>query len=367
MMAGEIADEFLSIVSKLAEKHPDIYEKDKKFFPDEIEVLETEEPAVQRVTYKDMVRKEILDRVAKGDDAGSDLDEEEELRARSEKARHMTYAEEQEMAKKEMLAAAWESEDEEDEYESRATATVPATSTATSTSKKSQFGEQAGLVKKTHSKEQRTAFENEYQAFLRRQAEEESSTRDKAKDKKTHSAASYWTRKDLDKDEMFLRDYVLNKRWLGTGDARTKIGASGVAGGGGDDHDDDDDGDDGKNDDSDDRAGHIGSLAAMAAVDDAEDTKELERQDDFEMAYNFRYEDPNGIQLVTHARDQESVRVEKNKRAEKRARARERKRVEKQAAEEQKIEEKKKRKAEILARVSELSNASGLSDGVKST
>lgn len=321
-MAGGIADEFLSVLSKLAQKHPDIYEKDKRFFPDEIEVVEPDRTSTQRVTYKDMVRQDILARVAKGDDAGSDLDEEEELKTRSKKTKTLTYAEEQELAKKEMLAAAWASDDDSEEK--------------LESSSKLPQSDGSGLSKRTHSKEQETAFENEYQAFLSRQAEEEEQlARGKSKTNKSQSILSHWTRKGLDKDETFLRDYVLNKRWLGTGESS--------------------------------KATETEVDSTIATVDDAEDTKELEKQDDFESAYNFRYEDPHGHHLVTHSRDQESVRVETNKRAEKRSRAREKKRLEKQAAEEEKIEAKKKRKAEILARVSELAEASGLSDGVKST
>jgi protein KRI1 len=297
-MAEPILDDFLSMIPKLAEHDPEIYEKDKTYFPPEIEV-EEKEKGPQKVTYKDMARRNILDRVARGDDAGSDLDEDEALEEHRKKASGLSYAQEQELAKKEMLAAVWGDTDSGDDEEA----------------------DEAGLIKIKSASEQKKKMEEELADTGRREPKKPST-----------SILNYWTRKDLDADELFLRDYVLNKRWMGVGDT--------------------------------------GSMKRtdLELVNDDEDTKELEKQDDFETAYNFRYEDPNGHQLVSHARSQpESVRVETNKRADARARKRERKRLEKQAAEESKIEEKKKKKAEILARIGELTEASGLADRAKRT
>lgn len=315
VMAGAIADDFLSVLSKIHSKHPDVYDKEKKHFPDEIEVVK-DSSKQKKLTYKEMERQLIMDRVAKGDDAGSDLDDEEELAEREKTTKSLSYAEEQALAKKEMLAAAWGSgsEDEADDKEPS-----------------DEHLDEAGLIKKKRTKADQEQFENEYQAFLRTHAEPPTASKKESKSKREGSLLSFWTKKDIDEDDAFLRDFVLNKRWMGTATTDTK------------------------------------GKAATMDVDDDEDTKQLEKQDDFETAYNFRFEDPNGAQLVTHARSQESVRVEKNKRAEKRARKRERQRLAKQAAEEEKIEEKKKRKADILQRVQELAAASGLTDGVKST
>lgn len=336
-MAGPIADNFMELLSKIKSKHPDIYDKERAFFPSEIEVQEQNKPEA-RVTIKDMQREDILARIAKGDDAGSDSsdEEEDEKTFKSKQKGGLSYAEEQDAARKALLSAAWEDElsgsDDEDKA-SLVKKKVESKKEAAKEIDRKDYADEAGLVKKADSHTQTHAFENEYQAFVKRQEMIEATAAKKA-EKKATSLLQYWQRRDLDEGEQFLRDFVLNKRWMGGEDETVKKGKD---------------------------------ATAPAADEDAEDTKELEKQDDFETAYNFRFEDPNGAQLVTHARSQESVRVEKNKRAEKRARKRERQRLAKQALEEDKITEKKRHKEEILARISELSAASGLSDGVKST
>lgn len=337
-MAGPIADNFMELLSKIKSKHPDIYDKEKAFFPTEIEVEEQDKPEA-RITIKDMQREDILARVAKGDDAGSDSsdEEEDEKSFKSKQKGGLSYAQEQDEARKALLSAAWEDEisgsDDEDKA-SMVKKKVEAKKEAAKEADRKDYADEAGLVKKSDSHTQTHAFENEYQAFVKRQEMIEATAAKKA-EKKATSLLQYWHRRDLDEGEQFLRDFVLNKRWMGGEEEETTKKSK--------------------------------KSIVPADDEDAEDTKELEKQDDFETAYNFRYEDPNGAQLVTHARSQESVRVEKNKRAEKRARKRERQRLSKQAAEEEKITEKKRHKEEILARISELSAASGLSDGVKST
>lgn len=337
-LAAPIADNFMELLSKIKSKHPDIYDKEKSFFPNEIEIEEREKAAA-RVTLKDMEREDILARVAKGDDAGSDSsDEEDEETFKAKNQNGKSYVQEQEEARKALLSAAWEgdlsgSEEDEDDKVEIVKKKVQKKKELAKEVTKDTFADEAGLVKKDESHVTSNVFENEYQAFLARQEAQEAAAAKKAERKAT-SLLQYWKRSDLDNDEKYLRDFVLNKRWMGPGDSDEPQSKKSVA---------------------------------NTDVDDAEDTKELEKQDDFETAYNFRFEDPNGAQLVTHARGQESVRVEKNKRAEKRARKRERQRLAKQAAEEEKIAEKKKHKEEILSRVAELAAASGLSDGVKST
>lgn len=343
VLAGLVADDFMQVLSKISAKHPDIYDKEKFFFPNELEV-EEKEKGQARVTVKDMQRDQILARVAKGDVSGSDSEDEDEVEDEETfktKIGGLSYAQEQEEARKAILSAAWEDDisgSDEDDKESIVKKKVEKAKKSDEKDRKT-FADEAGLVQREHSDSHKSAFENEYQAFIARQEAAEAVAAKKAAKKAEKSSTSllqYWKQTE-DPEEAFLRDFVLNKRWMGSADGEDSAKKSKKSGNADDE------------------------------VDDAEDTKELEKQDDFETAYNFRFEDPNGTQLVTHARDQESVRVEKNKRAEKRARKRERQRLAKQAAEEEKIKEKKDRKAEILARVAELSAASGLTEGVKST
>lgn len=111
---------------------------------------------------------------------------------------------------------------------------------------------------------------------------------------------------------------------------------------------DDDDGDDNygvrfskrpalnHNVEEDDDAGSKGSKLDDIIEKDEEDEEELWRADDFEAKYNFRFEEPNGGQIVTHARVQagDTLRRKDTKRKDARDRKQDRKdaeRAEKEA------------------------------------
>ena len=101
----------------------------------------------------------------------------------------------------------------------------------------------------------------------------------------------------LTAEDKFLRDYVLEKQWL-KDDEKTKNVI------GGDSGDDDDDADD----------------------DSASDSELLERAEEFEHKYNFRFEEPGGDKLVSHSRHIEGlIRREDTKRRDKRKKVKERK------------------------------------------
>jgi len=102
----------------------------------------------------------------------------------------------------------------------------------------------------------------------------------------------------LTAEDKFLRDYILEKQWL-KDDEKPKNFI------GGDSSDDDDDEKDG---------------------DSASDSELLERAEEFEHKYNFRFEEPGGDKLVSHSRHIEGlIRREDTKRRDKRAKVKERK------------------------------------------
>lgn len=318
-LAVPIADEFMTVMHKLTSHDPEIYQPGRNYFPDEIEVEEKEKKE-RKVTLKDLEREAVLARVAAGDDGDfSDEEEQKQLSAMEKKTKTMTYAQEQELAKKEMLAAAWAVDDD----------VAPADV------------DEAGLVKKIRTEQQEEEFETDYKEFLKRQ---EAQLAEEAKKRKTSKASeaapdseqpaerqfnplrSFWTRSDLSDKDQFLRNYVLNMGWTSKG----------------------------------------GEAPVM--LDEDEDEEALDKQDKFEAVYNFRYEDPSGTTIITHAREQpDSVRVKASKRAEKRARKKERERIESVAAQEAKIEAKKSKRAEIVDYVKQLAEAAGLKDGMKGT
>src|SRR5690606_26314823 len=104
------------------------------------------------------------------------------------------------------------------------------------------------LNKVERTEEEKEEFENEYKEFLKQQEL-------KAKDDETLKTLSqFWLKDDeLDENEKFLRDYIINKRWI----IRDK----------------------GKDN------------YYNVEIDD-EDEEALNNQDDFESVYNFRYEEP---------------------------------------------------------------------------
>jgi len=95
--------------------------------------------------------------------------------------------------------------------------------------------------------------------------------------------------------------------------------------------------------------------------DEIVDSEEEEKADQFEAAYNFRFEDPEGNKVVTHARKVEgSVRNTKDKRKEKRKERNERKETELKGKREELKRLKNMKKQEIAAKLKQISDATGV-------
>lgn len=101
----------------------------------------------------------------------------------------------------------------------------------------------------------------------------------------------YWQTQHVDPNDRFLRDYIVNQRWKDEranhiptyrevvgNDASDASDASDVAG--------------------EDQL----SIAKKFELVDEEDDSELERQDEFEERYNFRFEEPGGTEIATYPR-----------------------------------------------------------------
>merc|ERR1719353_2551338 len=122
----------------------------------------------------------------------------------------------------------------------------------------------------------------------------------------------------MNPDDAFLRDYLLNRRWLDT----NQPGGRGPASDSG--------------------------------------SSEHDKADDFERAYNFRFEEEGGTEIVGHPRTQEFSLREKDS---SRAKARKAKEERKDAERRQRVEELKRLKAmkrqEIESRLAQIRKASG--------
>ena len=145
----------------------------------------------------------------------------------------------------------------------------------------------------------------------------------------------YWNDPNLNEKEKFLRDYVLNKRYLG------------------DDDDDDDDGDDNK----------VSDEKKDAVVDLSEDEKIIETQENFEQKYNFRFEEPDPEFIKSYPRTiNDTLRRKENKRKQKRDEYKKRKELEKQKKREEIKRLKNLKKEEIIEKIEKIKKITGNED-----
>lgn len=142
----------------------------------------------------------------------------------------------------------------------------------------------------------------------------------------------FWTAGTSDEGERFLRDYIVNQRWKGGSGGRA-LGLGGEDGG------EDDDGSDVLGEDQ-------LSLAKRFGDVDSEDESEVERQDEFEHRYNFRFEEPGGTRLLSHPR---SSNVESARRKDMRSAERRKRRAERKSAQREEINA-ETRRLKMLAR-----------------
>ncbi|XP_078807366.1 protein KRI1 homolog isoform X9 [Oryzias latipes] len=138
----------------------------------------------------------------------------------------------------------------------------------------------------------------------------------------------YWNNPQLEEKERFLRDYVLNKGYLN------------------------------EEDDDEERIPTYDEVV-QEDVDDSEEEGEsfLERQEDFERSYNFRFEEPNSERVKTYPRNiATAVHSKDDSRKRKREEVKERKQKEK----EQKREQLKQLKRnEIMEKLKQLQELTG--------
>eukprot|EP01122_Echinamoeba_exundans_P013648 TRINITY_DN5998_c0_g1_i1.p1 TRINITY_DN5998_c0_g1~~TRINITY_DN5998_c0_g1_i1.p1 ORF type:complete len:670 (+),score=253.21 TRINITY_DN5998_c0_g1_i1:22-2010(+) len=314
-----VAKDFLGVLPLIATKHPDVYKPDAKFFPDEIDVEDQEKKTEKKVTYKDLVRKQILEELGDDDDDEQPEDadfggkkkrkrgeEDADLAAlRKKNPSDLTPAEEQRLARQEFLSAAFGGNDDEEEED-------PATL----------------LKKRARTEEEEAQFENEYKAFLERQAEKKHVTEvNQIGNKITGDMLKdFWLNQDgLDENERFLRDFIVNKRWVdGSAPAEKRP-------------------------------------ALIGDVDPDEDEDDLDKQDEFEAKYNFRFEQDGGDQILSFPRfPEDTARKDKSSRKDARKSREERKAVEKKQREDEKKHLMKLKREEIEDRLKQIGEAAGI-------
>uniref|UniRef100_UPI0037E8248A protein KRI1 homolog n=1 Tax=Semicossyphus pulcher TaxID=241346 RepID=UPI0037E8248A len=306
----EIERDFYRTLSLLKKRDPKIYQTDAKFYSEEASTSEerpsTSKKAVKPMYLKDYERKVILEREGKYED-DDDSDDDEEAAKRLERAASPTYIQEQKELKESFRKFIHDSDEDDDE--------------GSEGDKESEL-----LTRRIKTQEEKDEEEADYVDWLKGQAEIDGP--EEVKDMKY--LRDYWNDPELDEKERFLRDYVLNKGYLEEEQEDERI-----------------------------------PTYDEVVQDDVEDSEEegetfLERQEDFERSYNFRFEEPDALEIKTYPRNiATSVRSKDDRRKRKREEVKERKQKEKEQKREQLKQLKNLKRNEIMEKLKRLQELTG--------
>lgn len=305
--------DFYRTLSLLKKKDPKIYQTDATFYAEEVDGEEkpsTSKTAVKPMYLKDYERKVILERGGKYEE--DDSDDDEEVAKRMERAASPSYIQEQKALKESFLKFVQDSDEEEEEDDADVG--------------EGGAGKAQLLTRRIKTQEEKDKEEADYVEWLKGQAELEGP--EEVKDMKY--LRDYWNDPELDEKECFLRDYVLNKGYL--------------------------------EEDQDDERIPTYDEVVQDEVDDSESEGEnfLERQEDFERSYNFRFEEPDSQQVKTYPRTiATSVRSKDERRKRKREEVKERKQKEKEQKREQLKQLKNLKRNEIMEKLKKLQELTG--------
>ncbi|XP_019125035.2 protein KRI1 homolog [Larimichthys crocea] len=306
----EVERDFYRTLSLLKKKDPKIYQTDAKFYSEVAsrdEKPSTSKTAVKPMYLKDYERKVILEKGGKYDD-DDDSEDEEEAAKRMERAASPSYIQEQKQLKESFRKFVQDSDDDVDDEDGEGD------------------GESQLLTRRIKTQEEKDKEDADFVEWLKGQAELEGP--EEVKDMKY--LRDYWNDPELDEKERFLRDYVLNKGY--------------------------------RNEDDDDERIPTYDEVVQDDVDDSEEEGEtfLERQDDFERQYNFRFEEPDAQEIKTYPRSiATSVRSKDDRRKRKREEVKERKEKEKEQKREQLKQLKNLKRNEIMEKLKKLQELTG--------
>ncbi|XP_046336410.2 protein KRI1 homolog [Haliotis rufescens] len=287
---------WLKTLSALKNKDPKIYQKDVKFYSSDEEESSSssgeEKKKKDKPLYlKDYERKLILEK--QGDSSSEDSDSGER-----EPDQTPGYYKQQEQLRKSIAAAVDGSSDSDEDL----------------------------LTHRVKTQEEEEDEDTEYLSWLKGQK----------KTLKTHQAVKedleplrkYWNDPELDEGEKFLKDFILNKRYVDKDAERIPTYDEIV-------------------DDS----------------DDVSDEEQIEMQEKFERKYNFRFEEPGADDIKSFPRRiDDSVRRKDNKRADQRVAKQSRKKQEKDHRLEELKQLKKMKRQEIEQKIEHLRDITGNKD-----
>ncbi|XP_072753861.1 protein KRI1 homolog [Anoplolepis gracilipes] len=298
--------EFLITLACLKSEDPRIYDEKVKFFSDTVkpgtsEDTETNEQGKKKLKkekalfLRDYERKIITER----DGRFSSSEDEDDVKLKA-KSRKPTYVEEQEQLRdsfKHVLEN--ENEDEDTDF----------------------------LKVKQKTDDEKYKEEESYKEWLKGQE-----VKIDPKDEEVlKPLREFWADPNLDENEKFLRDYILNNKYTNKESYNTDLEYNQII------HDSDE------------------NLS--------EDEKTIQKQEEFECKYNFRFEEPDKEFIKRYPRTMEnSMRKKDTRRAQKRAEVRQRKEEEKQRKKEELKQLKALKRKEIEEKIEKLKEITGNND-----
>lgn len=284
----EFDKEFLKSLSFLKSKDPKKYERIPKFFENVPSIEQTikerqAKKGVKPITVADYQRERLIKTEGHMSEDESEIPE--------LNPEDLSYAQEQEKIKRDLKQALADSDDEDD----------------------------ANLFNvRDKTKEE---IEQEQQDYLRWLAGQKTDIGEDAKELKP--LKDFWGSNKIPKADLFLRDYIINKRYV--------------------------------------EAGEVPSYDDIVGLSD--DEQEVEKQSEYEHKYNFRFEEPDEDFIKRFPRNiEDSVRAQDNARKEKRKEREERKQKEKELKMKELRELQSVRKREIEQKLLLLKEVTGNED-----
>uniref|UniRef100_A0A0A9ZC13 Protein KRI1 homolog n=1 Tax=Lygus hesperus TaxID=30085 RepID=A0A0A9ZC13_LYGHE len=281
---------FFKALSCLKNKDPKIYDPKVVFFPEEDkegEVNEANESKIkkskgEKALYLRDYERDLVVKAMKEEDGGSGDNEIEDTKDDDD----LPYAVQQKSLKASFKAVLEDSESEDDGL----------------------------LTMKEKTAQDKEKEDEEYKAWLKGNKEELS---DKETEQDLKPLQNYWSKPDLDPNEQFLRDYILNRRYLEEGEEAEDDGIS-------------------------------------------EDGELLEMQEKFETDYNLRFENENNTEVKRYPRVIDgSLRRTDDRRKQKRKERNERKKLEKEKKKDDIAKNQKQKLLEFKEQVEKIKKLTG--------